>query len=306
VADEQLEAVRLARERFGDELIANPDVHGVGVGLRRRGGEKTGEYAVVVHVRRKLPDDEVPAGRMVPRELRVAGEDGSYVMVETDVQEHPVPVPEADPPGGISLGSRVRPVPGGMSASFSGTLGGWVWDTVTNQAVALSNRHVFGSVAGTRILQPSGEDGGSPGDRIGAVLRAGTLDASIAAPESPDMVSPSIIGGGPGVFGIVDATVGMAVQKTGRTTGVTHGVVDLIDYHSDHNGSRSDLWITGVGGDFSDAGDSGALYLETEPHDGFRRVAGLHWGGSDNDGVGHPIRAVFDDLRVTALSRTHA
>jgi hypothetical protein len=30
-------------------------------------------------------------------------------------------------------------------------------------------------------------------------------------------------------------------------------------------------------------------------------VVGIHWGGSDNDGIGHPIAAVFDDLRLTTV-----
>lgn len=265
----------------------------------------TDEYAVVVHVQRKLPRSEVAADRLVPSELRAVTQNGEEVIVRTDVQERPLPIPEsASTDSAISLGSKVRPVPGGISASFSGTIGGWVWDTVTGQAVALSNRHVFGSVPGTKILQPSRDDGGSPSDLLATVLRAGTLDATIAAPVDPSFVSRSIIGGGPAVFGIADAGIGMQVQKTGRTTGMTRGIVDLIDYDSGHSGSRSDLWIDGAGADFSDAGDSGALYVELDASAdalAFRRVVGLHWGGAGNDGVGHPIRAVFDDLRVTAL-----
>ncbi|MFD5890562.1 hypothetical protein ACFWHQ_31950 [Streptomyces sp. NPDC060334] len=303
---DNLLAARVAKERFGDELLANPDVHGVGVGRRRRAGRKVDEYAVVVHVERKLPLSRVPEHHRLPQELRFITPDGREVVARVDVQERAKPVPENTPtPAGINLGGRERPVPGGMSAGGSGTLGGWVWDTVTNQAVALSNRHVFGSVVGKDVSQPSRDDGGRlPADRIGSVLRTGSLDAAIAAPLDPDIVSASVIGGGPAVFGIADATIDMRVQKTGRTTGRTFGVVDLIDYDSGHSGSHSDVWIDGDGGDFSDSGDSGALYLEagsSAGHGDRLRAVGLHWGGAGDDGVGHHIRAVFADLGLTTL-----
>jgi hypothetical protein len=297
--EDELRAARVARERFGDQLLANPDVHGLGVGRRRRAGQKTDEYAVVVHVLRKLPEDQVSPPRLVPRQLRFVAQDGREYVVSTDVQERPRPTPErGDPVSRLDVRRRVRPVPGGMSAGFSGTLGVWVCDLITGQAVALSNRHVFGSVAGIHITQPSSDDGGSaPADQIASVLRSGSLDAAIAAPVDSGVVSGSIVGCRNAVFEIGDAAIGMRVQKTGRTTGLTRGVVDLIDYDSGHNGSHADLWIDGDGADFSDGGDSGAVYLESAAN----AIVGLHWGGAGNDGVGHPIRAVFDDLHVAVL-----
>lgn len=54
--------------------------------------------------------------------------------------------------------------------------------------------------------------------------------------------------------------------------------------------------------DFSAGGDSGALYLESHGDAaGRRRVLGLHWAGSGNDGVGHRIQDVFADLGLTVL-----
>jgi hypothetical protein len=181
-----------------------------------------------------------------------------------------------------------------------------VRDRASGHDVALSNRHVFGSVPGAAVTQPSRDDGGGPGDRIASVLRAGSLDAAIALPLAPDLVDRSIVGAGAAVFEIADAVPGMPVQKTGCATGLTHGVVDLIDYDSTHDGSHSDLWIDGGEVDFSDGGDSGALYLASAAPDaaGAHAALGLHWGGSGHDGVGHSIRAVFDDLGLTVLTRS--
>jgi hypothetical protein len=73
----------------------------------------------------------------------------------------------------------------------------------------------------------------------------------------------------------------------------------LINFDSDYHGSHTDLWIDPENGDFSAGGDSGALYVHSDlagAPNGGPRVVGLHWGGSGDSGVGHPIRAVFDDL----------
>ncbi|WP_327328841.1 MULTISPECIES: hypothetical protein [unclassified Streptomyces] len=302
---DDLRIAREAKARFGPQLLAHPDVEGVGVGRRRRSGDKTDEYAVVVHLRQKRPESYVSPARLLPKELRFTEKSGRDVAVRVDVQQHAKPVPET---------GRVRPVPGGVSVGTvgthvgSGTLGGWVWDTVTRQVVALSNAHVFGSRLGVSIVQPSSDDGGvPPDDRIAAVLRTGSLDAAIAEPADVSIVSASIVQGGPAVFEIAEATLDMRVQKTGRATGLTFGIVDLIDFDSDYRGSHSDLWIDAEGGDFSLGGDSGALYLLASGNAARaaekRQVVGLHWGGSGQDGVGHHIRAVFDDLKLSTLPR---
>ena len=291
--DEALAAARHAKERFRYQLLGHPDVQGLGVGFRRIGGERTTQFAVVVHVSRKLPLEDIPEARRLPAELRFVDDRGGEIVVPVDVQEHPKPTPEI---------GRVRPVPGGVSAGVSGTLGGWVWDTVTNQVVALSNAHVFGTNVGRTVVQPSIEDGGRENaDSIASVLRSGSLDATIAVPVDPGIVSRSIVHAGPAVFGIADAAVGMRVQKSGRATGLTFGVVDLIDFDSDYFGSRADLWIDGGDTDFSAGGDSGSLYLASNGAGGRLRVVGLHWGGSGNDGVGHRIQDVFADLNLAAL-----
>lgn len=289
---------RVAKRLFGAQLLANPDVKGVGVGRRKLGGATTDEYAVVVHLQRKSPRSDVPPSRLVPETLRFVDHDGREVVVRVDVQQHEPPTPEV---------ARVRPVPGGVSvgrSGTSGTLGGWVWDIATERIVALSNAHVFGSTIGKPILQPSKQDGGvDPADRIGSVLRTATLDAAIAVPLDAGVVDASIRGVGPAVFEIAEATLDMRIRKTGWATGLTHGVVQLIDYDSDH-GSHADLWIEGDGADFSAEGDSGALYLESDVGGAatqHQRVVGLHWGGSGNDGVGHRIQAVFAELGLSTL-----
>lgn len=305
--------VRLLREakaRYRDELLSLPGVHGVGIGYKRTDGERTDQLALVVHVHRKLPQPELPPDGIVPERLTFfSRREGREVTVPTDVREVAPPTPEVRcSPCSAEFGQRVRPVPGGYSVGLSdvagGTLGGWVWDAVNDQTVLLSNEHVLGGTPGDTVIQPSIGDGGAfPADDFARVVRRGTLDVSIARPLAEDEVEAEIECSTAGVYELADATVGMEVEKAGQTTGLTCGLVELIDYDSGHYGSRADLWIDGDGSDFSTAGDSGALYVERRhPEDrAWKRVIGIHWGGSGDDGIGHPLRAVFTDAGVTTL-----
>lgn len=294
-----LAAARAARLAYGDVLAAHPDVHSVGVGMRRRGGERTDTYAVVVLVETKLPPWQVPSDRLLPEEVTVVLPEGPQ-RVRVDVQQRPRPVPER---AGGDPRSRFRPVPGGVSAGWAGTLGGWVRDTASGRVVALSNRHVFGAVVGDAVPQPARADGGRlPADVVATVLRVSwNFDAAVAIPSDPALVAGVVLGGGPAVVAVADVAVGDRVEKTGRSTGRTAGVVELVDYRPADRDSF-DLWIDGGDADFSDAGDSGALYLLADPdRSGGRAAVGLHWGGAAHDGVGHHLRAVLDDLRLTTL-----
>jgi hypothetical protein len=60
------------------ELLRLANVVGVGVGIRRRQGKPTGEVALVVMVRRKVPPERLAPEDLVPGEI-----DG----VPVDVQE---------------------------------------------------------------------------------------------------------------------------------------------------------------------------------------------------------------------------
>jgi len=307
--EDELRQLREAKAAFREQLLANPDVHGIGIGYKRKAGKKTKTLAVVIHVHRKQPNSEIAPARFIPPKLDFYSTSAKKrISVPTDIVEKAPPQPEVCGPCNVNFGTRVRPVPGGFSFGRAtepgGTLGGYVWDRTTDQSVFLSNHHVIGGTAGDTIIQPSiGDLGSSPADNFGAVIRAGRLDCAIGSATDSADTELAIECSTAGVFEITDAILGMEVEKVGQTTGLTCGVVELIDYDSNHYGSHVDLWIDGDGSDFSQSGDSGSLYVERTHPDGsnWKRIVGIHWGGSGNDAVGHPIRAVFDDLNLTTL-----
>ena len=306
----ELRRLREAKSLYGKELLAHPDVHGVGIGYKKVGGKKTKELALVLHVYKKVPIEELQPSRRLPTEFSfLSRREKERITIPTDVREVIPPIPEVKCADcDVDFEDRVRPVPGGFSIGLSGvpggTIGGYVWDNNTEQIVFISNEHVLGSNGGDAVIQPSASDGGSsPADDFGSVIRSGALDATIASVDDSDDMVPKIECSGPAVYEITDPAIDMEVEKVGQTTGLTCGVVDLIDYDSGHYGSHDDIWIDGNGSDFSQGGDSGSLYVEMNPPDDqdWKRIVGIHWGGSGNDGVGHPIQAVFNDLNLTTV-----
>lgn len=68
-ADEITARAQAAKQAHGTFLLSLPNVVGVGVGLRMRKGEPTGEVALVVMVNKKIPDAELAPDQVIPREL---------------------------------------------------------------------------------------------------------------------------------------------------------------------------------------------------------------------------------------------
>ena len=71
----QISAVKRQHEK---DLLRKANVVGVGVGIRQRGGVRTGDLALVVMVRKKVAEDQLAPADRIPPEI-----DG----VPVDVQE---------------------------------------------------------------------------------------------------------------------------------------------------------------------------------------------------------------------------
>jgi hypothetical protein len=69
VSDRELEHLRAVKATHEADLMRKANVVGVGIGLRRTGGEMTGEPVIVVSVTRKLPIFQLRPEDVIPREL---------------------------------------------------------------------------------------------------------------------------------------------------------------------------------------------------------------------------------------------
>jgi hypothetical protein len=99
--------------------------------------------------------------------------------------------------------------------------------------------------------------------------------------------------------GILEAALGMQVQKSGRTTGYTLGEIEQIDVSSKVDYGGKDAIFTGqlLAGGMSAGGDSGSAVLDMNGS-----VIGLLFAGSANATLINPIQEVLAALRVELVS----
>jgi hypothetical protein len=69
VQNDELERLRAVKEQYEADLMQKPNVVGVGIGLRQRGGQLTGEPAIVVSVTHKAPAALMAPEDVIPTEL---------------------------------------------------------------------------------------------------------------------------------------------------------------------------------------------------------------------------------------------
>lgn len=122
------------------------------------------------------------------------------------------------------------------------------------------------------------------------------VDAAIAGPVDTNLVASNILNVGE-IAGIREAELGMAVQKSGRTTGYTTGTIQQIDVtvNVQYGGGRIAQFTDQlIAGDMSQGGDSGSAVLDMDNH-----IVGLLFAGSDTVTIMNRIQRVFTSLNVS-------
>lgn len=290
---------------------AGPVTAGIAVGLT-----PAAEGGFRIAVRYRLG---TPTARMVCREL--AQELGPDIDIRRTGRVHTLA--RAPRPAARSLGEsgRVRPLRPGISVAHetvsAGTLGAFVErDEVI---FLLSNHHVLVGDAGQLgdpVLQPGPYDGGSlPQDQVGTLTdlvplapgQPARVDAALAALDTEIGFETPYPAGL--LTGVVDAEGGEAVEKVGRTTGLTAGTVTaieldgvLVDFGPGLGTLSFDgqLEVESSGAEpFSAGGDSGSLVYLPDT----RKGLGLLFAGSDQGGANglgltylNPVSAVLEAL----------
>ena len=289
------------------ELLRKKNVCGVGIGYKMSGGRimSVRELSIVALVTQKVrPLSLLSSHDAVPSTIEGITTD----ILETGViRVPPTPVtPLRQTP--------IRPAPGGCSIGYyritAGTLGCLVRRGY--ETFILSNNHVLADEnkgqRGDPILQPGPYDGAMFPEHKIAELEdfvpltfTGTnkVDAAIAKPVSLGIVTDEILGIGI-PRGTIRADLGIRVIKSGRTTGITRGVITIMDATVDieYKGGRArfeNQLIVAMPG-FSRGGDSGSVVLID---DGTRRVCGLLFAGSEYVTIINRIEDVLSALNIT-------
>ena len=314
----------------GSKYLKDPNVSSIGIGYKVRGGKQTKELSIQFTVNRKVIPENL--GMMVqptqelPKSITVAGVD-----IPTDVIErtyHPdfrvVAEAQLD-----ERKIRIDPVRPGVSVGHqtitAGTIGAIVYDTETGKPCVLSNWHVLHGDEGRLgdiVVQPGPfDDNRVDRNHLGPLLRsylgiAG--DGAIAAVEDRD-IDPAIFELDVVPDELGDPELGDKVVKSGRTTGVTHGIVRRVDTIAKIN--YGDAGVVEIGGfeigidpakrpsdeEVSKGGDSGAAWLFKSANGRPSKVlAGIHFAG---EGAGDPDehalaclpRSLFQKLGITLV-----
>jgi hypothetical protein len=326
-------AIRPVKEAVEAALLDKNNVVGVDIAEKEVGGKKTGELSIVVFVDSKKPLSKVAKKDQVPEEIEGVKTDVQEITVElqassalrrveTDFSPFVDGAQYTTLEGGISMGPlrsvHLDPpdVPASGSYIFVGTLGALVRDRASGATMALTNFHVACVnntwTVGDRMVQQALNDGGNAAGQFGSLTRATLSDAVDGAVVTLDAgrawnASVHAVGD---VAGTQAATVGMTVQKRGRTTEHTFGRIVSTDFtvtinygsdvgsHTFHHQIRIEP-DTARNPRFSDHGDSGSVILTDDRH-----VVGLLYGGT-NDGsmtFANPIASVLDELSVDLLT----
>ncbi len=260
------------------------------------------------------------ARRKVPRSF-----EGYGVRTEVSGKIQAFSAQVAEPLAAVSEQRRgqVRPLVGGISVSacitsiylWAGTLG-----MVTYDDKILSNAHVIAMnpatagflAAGTAIVQPGTRDGGTIGQRVGALQAYIPINFAPNAENYADAAVGSIdvgVNASPGVQfsetgdywieGWANVSQGDMVRKSGRTTGVTTGTVNhtnvsvVVGYGSKSAVFVDQIVVTQTNWSFAQPGDSGSAVDK----DG--KFVGLLFAGTANCVVVCKAEHIIDGLNIT-------
>lgn len=273
------------------------NILGVGLGAKITDGSVSADTALRVYVRTKIARRDL-GSNLVPDEIGGLPTD---VVAVGDVRAFARPVR-----CGASIGHR---------DVTAGTLGCLVHLGGGVEPHILSNNHVLANVnrakIGDQIVEPGPADGGTEPiaeltdfESIVAGGGPNAFDAAVARVLDPGDVLPAIEMIGSAVNPPVEAALYQSVRKNGRSSRHTVGVV--MDLSADlwvRVLPQANAWFTeqiavvGVGGVFSQPGDSGALVV-----DAVRRspVGLLFAGGGDHTFV-NPIDPVLTRFGATII-----
>ena len=325
----QMDEVRARLLDHSPRLLGRSHVVATGAGYKVTAGKRTKELSVVCSVSRKVPLESLAAGDRVPREIDGVPTD----VIQTGVIRALATRTERQrpAPGGVSIGHR--DITAGTLGCLV-RKNGQVMILSNNHVLANSNDAQVGDpilqpgpIDGGRLPADLIAElhqfvpisfGEPPSDcrfasGVIALFNAGCrligsrtryriyriqatdnlVDAAIARPLKAADVSSDILEIGR-IAGQGRGELGLPLQKSGRTTGLTRGEITQVavtvdvSYGSGRVARFTDQLMAGA---MSQGGDSGSAVL-----DGDKRLVGLLFAGSDNSTIINRIEHVFSAL----------
>jgi len=311
----------------GFEYLKDPNISSVGVGYKIKDGQRTGELAIQFTVKDKASSPEAleHLGTIqIPESFEIGNATVPTDVLEREFKAEFRVVGEA---AGSDRKKRLDPIAAGASVAntkeTAGTIGCVVFDRVDGTPYVLSNWHVLhgpSGAIGDVIVQPGPfDDNRTQLNRLGTLVRSHlghAGDCAVATIEGR-AIDSTIIDLGVKVEKLGEPELGDLVIKSGRTTGVTRGIVTRVHTISriDYGGSVGEQEIGGFeigvdpdhvpsNGEVSMGGDSGSFWLFVKNGKASNVMAGLHFAGESSlDPNEHAIacypQSVFEKLAIS-------
>jgi hypothetical protein len=314
-----LRAVIAAQNRVTPGLMSKPGILGTAVGVN-----PAGQPTVVIYV----DENSRQAAALVAALNRPFAGIPVHVELTEQFRAFGKPGPTAGGPRGVShTAAQTPPIQLGTSGGFGfdlangyccgGTLGSLV--QVNGAKYILSNFHVFESdtvMGGNNRIAADGDPVIQPGlidigCNIANAQSVGSLVITRSLPNSNVDVGLALAGAGISADGAIleigplssqtiEASIGQAVKKSGRTTGLTRSTVAQLNatisvtYDNECAGGTAftktftgQIVINNKGSKFLAGGDSGSTMVQdvaTNP-----RAVGLLYAGSNQFAIANPI-----------------
>ncbi len=323
------------KETHKDAILSKPNVVGVGIGYKVIKGRRTDELCTVVLVRQKIPEAGLDPEALVAPEIDGVATDvvqvGNLWALQSPIDRW------RPAPGGVSLGhyqvtagtfgSVVRDRATGERLILSNNhvlansndanpgdpiLQPGVADggKVENDTIARLERFCPIEFSTLPPVCPLAIGVVNMANALARVLgsrhrlqaiqsdptASNLVDAAVARPlDNNDILAEILVIGVVG--GTTEATLGMSVRKSGRTTGLTTGEITVLEatvdvgYGSGRTARFDEQIVTSP---MSSPGDSGSLLVAGDS----QHAVGLLFAGSDQTTIHNPIQAVLDCLEV--------
>jgi hypothetical protein len=338
----EFEQARQAKTIHKAALLKRPNVVGVGIGYKTIGKRETSELCVVVMVQQKLPPAGLPTEALIPQE--VAGVRTDVIQVGFVRALDAPTDRWRPAPGGVSLGhyqitagtlgsvvydrlsgerlilSNNHVLANSNNARYGDPIlqpGPADGGQLGPDTIALLERFMplrFNSEPPTCTVAKAYAQ---LGNTLAGLLKAehrlqvvqarpmvsNLVDAAVARPIDEDYLRDDLLDIG-AVNGTKEASLGMGVCKSGRTTGYTTGAIRVLDATISVNyGLERVATFEGqiVSTPMSQGGDSGSLVVASDTRD----AVGLLFAGSSQATIFNPIQPVLDQLRIE-IRRTMA
>lgn len=322
--------IKATFEKAKLDLLRKAGVVAVGIGYKTVGGAKTPALAIVCSVIKKLPVKNIKAVDLIPKLVEGISTDVIETGIIKALEDRTKRWRPA--PGGVSIGHE-KITAGTLGCLVE--KGGKKYILSNNHVLANMNEGAIGDAilqpgsydGGTfpydRIATLAefvkinfiGGNGCSLSKTITKLLNFITqsiksksrfatsraelpenrVDAAIAEPLDASWVLDEILEVGK-LLGIGEATLGLGVKKSGRTSGLTHGTIDVMNVavQVQYGESKIAYFVDQLqAGAMSEGGDSGSAVVDEENH-----LVGLLFAGSDTTTIINPIGEVFSALQL--------